>query len=1136
MKIFCWMVLLGSFHLAAAEQPVTLTDVSRARETLTRTKGLTDAERAEVSGLYDQAAQQLQQEIRWRASQFGHTRAKAMIETELAAARSAAVLPQPGPPPAPPSETAQQVEEELIRVRNDRSSRTKLRDGLSKLQISLTRRSEEITARRAEIRESLQSIEDEISVLALASASPQWEQAGRTALRARSQALEQELRALSTERDALDLRQQLIPLQREAYLLELESADQQLDELRLRRASARLRDAKKSLDNAVTQAKAMAAKFPQLSSLAADIGVQATALWGPDGIQAKSEKVVVQSEQLNATAMRFREITVNTRRRFENSGPLSPANEWWPPRVEQFGNPAEVGLLVLGYSAAETMARRDVFRFEEERDAAPPFETRLQQLMSGSGKNPSDREFAEFKTQARSMLQLKRSIMTEFLASGHDYVNRLGEANRAAKQLLREIQGLQSFVLKHVLWTRSVSGSAVPSFRDFGNAALWFCSPRSWSLILAGFQSAESRPVLYLAGLLVTLLLFLFRRRLRLRIAKLEQSRTTTTRIKALFFGILVDLLRALPAPLVISYTGWMIGKVAGGVELGRAIDAGASHAAGFLYVALLARGILADGAATDRLMGWSREVRELMDWGLRRLTLVFTPFYFVATALAEDGMFFNGDAALQSHHNSLGRLCFVAAVLTLLFVGRKVLKPHGPVANALGVRFSRFGFARARLSRLVVNLTCWLALILAVLGFYVTAYMLIQNVVRTAVLTLVLAVLAALIRQWRIDQEASISASRSAQAEAKARQADLQVRRLSRFGLTLVWIVGVLLIWSVALPTLSLSKQVELLPELRFVSNEAPDPDLRPAAQSEPKADKPDSSPPASASALPLPGPPKQEQGPQTRQPLYLSDLLLAVFVGMLTSMLVGNIPGVLHFTVFRRIELDEGGQYAVNTIARYLVIIVGLVAVSGILGLNWSKVQWLAAALTFGIGFGLQEIFANFAAGLILLLDRSIRVGDAVSVGELSGVVARIKMRATTVTLWDHSDMVVPNKEFITTKLVNWTLSHPDTRVDLKVGVDYSSDVEQVREVLMRLAQEHPAVLKEPSPQVLLTEFSGSAILFELRVFGLYSYGRPVLLDELYRAVAREFRRVGIVIAFPRLSVRLNPAPPELQVPNAD
>jgi potassium efflux system protein len=259
----------------------------------------------------------------------------------------------------------------------------------------------------------------------------------------------------------------------------------------------------------------------------------------------------------------------------------------------------------------------------------------------------------------------------------------------------------------------------------------------------------------------------------------------------------------------------------------------------------------------------------------------------------------------------------------------------------------------------------------------------------------------------------------------------------------------------------------------------------------------------------------------------------LLSIFIAILTSMLIGNIPGLLQFTLFRRFNMDQGGEYAVNTIARYFVILAGMLTVSGILGINWSSVQWLAAALTFGIGFGLQEIFANFASGLILLLDRSVRVGDAVTLGTASGIVARIHMRSTTVTLWDHSDMVVPNKEFITAKLVNWTLSHPETRVDLKVGVDYGSDVEQVREVLMRLAHEHPAVLISPPPRVLLREFGASAILFELRVFGLYSYGPPMLLDELHQEVLREFRRLGIAIAFPHLDVHVTPAAAAAPIP---
>jgi hypothetical protein len=442
-------------------------------------------------------------------------------------------------------------------------------------------------------------------------------------------------------------------------------------------------DDSSAIDNAVTQAKTLAARFPQLSSMAAGITSDATALWGPEGVEAKGDRTAAQSEQMSGSVARFKEIAANTRRRFQHSGFFSPASEWWPPRVEQFGKPAEVGVLVLSYSAAEVGARREVFRLEEERNGAPALQSELQQIVAASGKKQSDADFAEFKSQARLMLQLQRSVMTESLTVGREYLTRLGEANRIAKELLAAIQDLQSFVLQHVLWTRSVTGSAVPSFSDFSNAFLWFFSFSSWSQIVAGFRSAETHPLLWIAGLLATLLLFRFRGPLRQRIERSDLSHTNPRRIRVLLFNILLSLLWAAPGPLTIAYVGWMIGQVGGEVDLGRAIAAGARHVARTVFVLLLIRRILANGGAVDRLMGWSREVRELLDWGNKKLMAVYTPLYFVFSALAEEGMFFNGDPRLQSHHNSLGRLCFIAAVFALLLIGRKVLKPHGAVAGA---------------------------------------------------------------------------------------------------------------------------------------------------------------------------------------------------------------------------------------------------------------------------------------------------------------------------------------------------------------------------------------------------------------------------------------------------------------------
>jgi potassium efflux system protein len=1137
MKAFRAILLLGASACAFGQQ-VTMADVSRLRERLTRAKGLTDAERNEISALYDQSAQFLQQEIRWNAQQVGNARTMLLIESELASATSAANQPGFVPPPPRPSETAQQVEEEFTRVRNDRASRMKLRDDLSKLDASLTKRRDAIAARRSEIEQTVQSLDDETSVLALVPASPLWLEAQRMALQSRRQALNQELGALAAERDASDVRQKLISVQRDAHLLKLDADGRYLAELDARKDAARMRDARKSLQDTVNQAQTLATGFPQLSALASEIRSRATDLWGSNGIEARSDKAAAQAREMRASKSRFDQITASTLARYENSGWLSSAAEWWPPKVEQFGKIREVAVLLVAYRAAETRARRNLFRLEEETNNTPAFDTEVQQLLDGSAKRTGDSDFVEFKNRARSILQLKRRVTAELLNNDRIAVSRFSEARTAAQELLASIRELQSFVMKHVLWSRSVSGPVLPSPTSCGRAVLWFFSLEEWSRIASGFASARAACLFWIGGLAVLIALCRVRGRLARAFATSRWRGDDPGRLRDFFFRTILMLIWTLPGPLAIAYTGWVIGQAAPDADLAEAIGGGAANAARFLFVVLVVRRLLVNGGATDRLMNWPEAARQALDRAMRRLALVFTPLWFVSSALAESGLSFHNDPVLQAHNNSLGRLCFLAAVLSFLVIGVQVLQRKRALATALGAAAGKGGLSRPRVARWTLILVFFVAFLLALTGYYITGLLLVRDTLRTVAWTVALMLLHYLLRAWRLSQRARAFGSESPQTETQAEQADIQMRRLTRFGLTLVWIAGGVFIWSATLPSVSLLNRVELLPHFRVAVERPPDvPTSAAVAQPSPAAEAPKVGKQESTQTTPTPGP-GPAAGPVAtstsgksvqaagQEPLYLSDLLIALLIGVLISMLVGNIPGLLHFTVFRRVKLDVGGRYAVTTVTRYVAIAIGVLVISAILGLNWSKVQWLAAALTFGIGFGLQEIFANFAAGMILLFDRSIRVGDVVSVGNLSGVVARIQMRATTVTLWDRSDMVVPNKEFITSKLVNWTLSNSDTRVDLKVGVDYGSDVEKVREVLLRVAQMHPAVLREPPPQVLLTEFGASAISFELQVFGLYAYGRPVLLDELHRAVLREFSKENIVMAFPQLDVHLHAA----------
>jgi potassium efflux system protein len=177
----------------------------------------------------------------------------------------------------------------------------------------------------------------------------------------------------------------------------------------------------------------------------------------------------------------------------------------------------------------------------------------------------------------------------------------------------------------------------------------------------------------------------------------------------------------------------------------------------------------------------------------------------------------------------------------------------------------------------------------------------------------------------------------------------------------------------------------------------------------------------------------------------------------------------------------------------------------------------------MTVGLGFGLQEIFANFVSGLMLLFERPIRIGDTVTIGEISGVVSRIRIRATTITDWDRKELVIPNKEFITGKVINWTLSDSTLRIIIPVGIAYQSDTELAEQLLYKVARAHENVLSDPPPRVYFMGFGDSALQFELRVFVASVDLSMSTRHDLNKAIDHEFRQAGIEIALPQRDIHV-------------
>lgn len=457
----------------------------------------------------------------------------------------------------------------------------------------------------------------------------------------------------------------------------------------------------------------------------------------------------------------------------------------------------------------------------------------------------------------------------------------------------------------------------------------------------------------------------------------------------------------------------------------------------------------------------------------------------------------------------SLGRLVFIVLMVLLTVFCRAVLPgASGSAAADAGHPWAVRGRSWAR--SIGVMLPAVL-LILVWAGYFYTAGQLARRLQATAWLWVGLLVLRSIILRWITLQRRRLALQQAQQLRAKAESElnqtqesvesgfsltrfDLagvvgQILRLLNTSLVIVGLIGIWLIWAEAVPALGILNQVDL---------------WQTAQQQSIVRDVED-------------GGQIQETVTKLRW-VTAADLLAAVVVLVLAVVAGRNIPGLLEMSVLSRLPLDTGVRFAANLLGRYAIFIAGSVAAFAQIGIGWSNVQWLVAAASVGLGFGLQEIFANFVSGVILLMERPIRVGDVVTVGNVTGKVTQIRIRSTTILDWDRKEFIVPNKELITGSLLNWTLTDTVSRLVIEVGVSYSSDPRKVRELLLQIAMEQPPVMRDPAPDVTFEKLGDSSLVFVLRCFVPSLSNRLPTTDALHAQIIERFRAADIEIPFPQ------------------
>jgi len=251
---------------------------------------------------------------------------------------------------------------------------------------------------------------------------------------------------------------------------------------------------------------------------------------------------------------------------------------------------------------------------------------------------------------------------------------------------------------------------------------------------------------------------------------------------------------------------------------------------------------------------------------------------------------------------------------------------------------------------------------------------------------------------------------------------------------------------------------------------------------------------------------------------------LILIIVIFLIVSRFVRKF---FQKRILSRFKLDEGSQFVILRMIHYILIVTGIMIAISALGIKLTSLAVVFGLVGVGIAFGLQNITSNFVSGIILLFERPVGVGDYVEVGEDMGQVRAINMRATTIVTRDNITLIVPNSNFIENTITNWSVGDPKIRITVPFGVAYGSDTELVTKILLKVADDHPEVLKNPEPDVLFREFGESSLNFWLRVWTMSPMGRFKVISDINYAIDAAFRENNVTVPFPQQDVNLYQKP---------
>ena len=922
-------------------------------------------------------------------------------------------------------------------------------------------------------------------------------QTGNNALaQAQNLALQAESARLKALVDELDLaqlsandRQELSRARSELAQKQSEQLDAYLQALRNLQNSQRQREAEKALESTELLAE-------NSENLPPDITAQFKVN------RELSQALNQQAQRMDLVASQQRQATNQTLQVRQALNTLREQSQWLGSsnllgealRAQVARLPERPRPQQLDTEMAQLRVQR--LRFEDLLSKQP----QLRQIRQADGEPLTSEQNKILQAQLRTQNELLNSL----LRGGDTLMLELTKLKVANGQLEDALKEINEATHRYLFWTSDVSpiGFSWPleivqdlrrlisldTISELGKASAMMLTsketllPLFAALLLVGFSISSRRHFTR------------FLERSSARVGKVTQDHFWLT-LRTVFWSILV----ASPLPVLWMTLGYGL-QSAWPFPLAVAIGDGVTATVPLLWVVMICATFARPNGLFIAHFGWPRSrVAKAMRYYLMSIGLIVP---LIMALIMFDNL---NDREFSA---SLGRLCFLL-ICGALAVVTLSLKHAG-----IPLYLDKEGNGDNMVNRLLWNLMLGaplVAMLAAAVGYLATAQALLARLETSVAIWFLLLVVYHIIRRWMLIQRrrlafdrarhrrAEILAQRArgedepvhvsspeGSVETEVSEVDLdaistQSLRLVRSLLMLIALLSVIVLWSEIHSAFGFLENISLWDVTSTV------------------------------------------QGVESLEPITLGAVLIAILVLIITTQLVRNLPALLELAILQHLDLTPGTGYAITTITKYLLMLVGGLVGFSMIGIEWSKLQWLVAALGVGLGFGLQEIFANFISGLIILFEKPIRIGDTVTIRDLTGSVTRINTRATTISDWDRKEIIVPNKAFITEQFINWSLSDSVTRVVLTVPAPVDADTEEVTKILIAAAHRCSLVIDTPAPEAFLVDLQQGIQIFELRIFAAEMGHRMPLRHEMHQLILAGFREHGIDMPFPPFQMRL-------------